>query len=192
VTRRFRLLGQFILEVFLHARIGQGFIHRIRKPLSLFHKTRIPALLILFVRSIESFEVPALLGLPPFPGCSRLAGLAGCLSAHGSSFIGPNEYGFETAVTVLSFALLGGIGTPLGPVFAFAVFALAACSGGGSTVPTRALRGLDRIVDGRRHQLVGKFKGRAAAFLNESSVNERLDCVSALGFGPTCRTACDI
>ena len=41
---------------------------------------------------------------------------AGCLSAHLSSFIGPNEYGFEMATTILSYALLGGIGTPLGPV----------------------------------------------------------------------------
>jgi branched-chain amino acid transport system permease protein len=47
---------------------------------------------------------------------AMLAGLAGCLSAHASSFIGPNEYGFEPAVTILSFALLGGIGTPLAPV----------------------------------------------------------------------------
>ncbi len=45
-----------------------------------------------------------------------LAGLAGCLSAHVSSFIGPNEYGFEPAVTILSFVLLGGIGTPVAPV----------------------------------------------------------------------------
>ncbi len=45
-----------------------------------------------------------------------LAGIAGCLSAHQSSFIGPNEYGFEPAVTILSFALLGGIGTPVAPV----------------------------------------------------------------------------
>ena len=45
-----------------------------------------------------------------------LAGLAGALGAHASSFIGPNEYGFEPAVTILSFALLGGIGTPLAPV----------------------------------------------------------------------------
>jgi branched-chain amino acid transport system permease protein len=47
---------------------------------------------------------------------AMLAGLAGCLSAHLSSFIGPNEYGFEEATTILSFALLGGIGTPLGPI----------------------------------------------------------------------------
>ena len=45
-----------------------------------------------------------------------LAGVAGCLSAHVSSFIGPNEYGFEPAVTILSYVLLGGIGTPLAPV----------------------------------------------------------------------------
>ena len=47
---------------------------------------------------------------------AALAGLAGCLSAHVSSFIGPNEYGFEPAVTILSFALLGGIANPVAPV----------------------------------------------------------------------------
>ncbi len=47
---------------------------------------------------------------------AALAGIAGALSAHASSFIGPNEYGFEPAVTILSYALLGGIGTPLAPV----------------------------------------------------------------------------
>ena len=47
---------------------------------------------------------------------AALAGLAGCLSAHVSSFIGPNEYGFEPAVSILSYALLGGIGTPFAPV----------------------------------------------------------------------------
>ena len=47
---------------------------------------------------------------------AALAGLAGCLSAHVSSFIGPNEYAFEPAVTILSYVLLGGIGTPVAPV----------------------------------------------------------------------------
>lgn len=47
---------------------------------------------------------------------AMLAGVAGALSAHVSSFIGPNEYGFEPAVTILSFVLLGGIGTPFAPV----------------------------------------------------------------------------
>lgn len=45
-----------------------------------------------------------------------LAGVAGCLGAHSTSFIGPNDYGFETAVTILSYALLGGIGSPFGAV----------------------------------------------------------------------------
>lgn len=55
---------------------------------------------------------------------AMLAGLAGCLSAHLSSFIGPNEYGFEEATTILSFALLGGISTPLGPVIGAALLTL--------------------------------------------------------------------
>ena len=45
-----------------------------------------------------------------------LAGLAGALDAHSTDFIGPNQYGFEPAVTILSYALLGGISTPFGPV----------------------------------------------------------------------------
>jgi branched-chain amino acid transport system permease protein len=47
---------------------------------------------------------------------AALAGLAGALSAHATDFIGPNEYGFEPAVSILSFALLGGIGSPFAPV----------------------------------------------------------------------------
>src|ERR1035437_6613024 len=47
---------------------------------------------------------------------AMLAGVAGALDAHVSSFIGPNEYGFEPAVTILSFVLLDGIGTPFAPV----------------------------------------------------------------------------
>jgi branched-chain amino acid transport system permease protein len=45
-----------------------------------------------------------------------LAGLAGALSSHATDFIGPNDFGFEPAVTILSFALLGGIGSPFAPV----------------------------------------------------------------------------
>jgi branched-chain amino acid transport system permease protein len=55
---------------------------------------------------------------------AMMAELAGCLSAHVSSFIGPNEYGFETATTILSYALLGGIGMPLGPVVGAAILTL--------------------------------------------------------------------
>jgi branched-chain amino acid transport system permease protein len=53
-----------------------------------------------------------------------LAGLAGALSADVSSFIGPNEYGFDQAVTILSFALLGGIGSPFGPVLGAVILTL--------------------------------------------------------------------
>ncbi len=53
-----------------------------------------------------------------------LAGLAGALGADRTGFIGPNEYGFEPAVAILSFALLGGIESPLGPVLGAAVLTL--------------------------------------------------------------------
>ena len=56
---------------------------------------------------------------------SALAGLAGALNAHFSSFISPGEFGFEAAVTILSYAILGGVTTPLGPVLgAFVLTAL--------------------------------------------------------------------
>ena len=55
---------------------------------------------------------------------AALAGWAGALSAHSTSLIGPNEYGFEPAVTILSFALLGGIGTPVAPVVGAAILTL--------------------------------------------------------------------
>jgi branched-chain amino acid transport system permease protein len=47
---------------------------------------------------------------------AMLAGLAGALNAHVSSFISPGDYGFDAAVTILSYALLGGIGSPFGPL----------------------------------------------------------------------------
>jgi branched-chain amino acid transport system permease protein len=55
---------------------------------------------------------------------AMIAGLAGAFNAHSSSFIGPNDYGFDAAVTILSFALLGGIGSPLGPVLGMAILTL--------------------------------------------------------------------
>ena len=47
---------------------------------------------------------------------AAVAGLAGALNAHYSSFISPNEFGFESAVTILSYAVLGGVTTPWGAV----------------------------------------------------------------------------
>jgi branched-chain amino acid transport system permease protein len=55
---------------------------------------------------------------------AMLAGLAGALNAHVSSFIGPNDYGFDAAVTILSFALLGGIASPFGPVLGAALLTI--------------------------------------------------------------------
>jgi branched-chain amino acid transport system permease protein len=68
--------------------------------------------------NIRAYRMGALLA------SAVLAGIAGALSAHVSSFIGPNEYGFEPAVTILSFALLGGIGTPLAPVLGSTILTL--------------------------------------------------------------------
>jgi branched-chain amino acid transport system permease protein len=55
---------------------------------------------------------------------AMLAGLAGALNAHASSFISPNDYGFDAAVTILSYALLGGIRSPLGPIAGATVLTL--------------------------------------------------------------------
>jgi branched-chain amino acid transport system permease protein len=47
---------------------------------------------------------------------AALAGLGGALNAHFSSFISPGEFGFENAVAILSYAVLGGVASPVGPV----------------------------------------------------------------------------
>jgi branched-chain amino acid transport system permease protein len=45
-----------------------------------------------------------------------LAGLAGALAAHAQYFIAPNLYGFEQAVNILLYAIVGGISSFWGPV----------------------------------------------------------------------------
>lgn len=47
---------------------------------------------------------------------AALAGLAGALSAHMTYFIGPNEFGFDRGVEILTMAILGGVESLLGPV----------------------------------------------------------------------------
>jgi branched-chain amino acid transport system permease protein len=47
---------------------------------------------------------------------AMIAGLAGALNAHLTFFIGPNEYGFDRGVEILTMAILGGINGLLGPV----------------------------------------------------------------------------
>ncbi|MGI6247101.1 MAG: branched-chain amino acid ABC transporter permease [Pseudochelatococcus sp.] len=47
---------------------------------------------------------------------AAIAGLAGALNAHLTFFIGPQEYGFDRGVEILTMAILGGVGSLAGPV----------------------------------------------------------------------------
>lgn len=47
---------------------------------------------------------------------AAIAGLAGALNAHLTFFIGPQEYGFDRGVEILTMAILGGIGSLIGPI----------------------------------------------------------------------------
>jgi branched-chain amino acid transport system permease protein len=55
---------------------------------------------------------------------AMIAGLAGALNAHMTSFISPNDYGFDAAVTILSYALLGGIASPFGCILGAVILTL--------------------------------------------------------------------
>lgn len=55
---------------------------------------------------------------------AAVAGLAGALDAHLTFFIGPNEYGFERAVEILTMTILGGIGGLLGPLLGSSIITL--------------------------------------------------------------------
>ncbi len=52
---------------------------------------------------------------------AAIAGLAGTLNAHLTFFIGPNEYGFDRGVEILTMAILGGINSLTGPVLGSAI-----------------------------------------------------------------------
>jgi len=47
---------------------------------------------------------------------AAIAGLAGVLNAHLTFFIGPQEYGFDRGVEILTMSILGGINSLFGPV----------------------------------------------------------------------------
>ncbi|HEX7387804.1 MAG TPA: branched-chain amino acid ABC transporter permease [Castellaniella sp.] len=66
---------------------------------------------------------------------AAIAGLAGALNAHLTFYIGPNEYGFERAVEILTMTILGGINGLLGPVLGGAII----------TLLPEVLRGLDHF-----------------------------------------------
>ena len=53
-----------------------------------------------------------------------IAGLAGGLNAHLTFFIGPNEYGFDRAVDILTMSILGGINSLTGPVVGAVILTL--------------------------------------------------------------------
>jgi len=55
---------------------------------------------------------------------AAIAGLAGGLDAHLTFFIGPQEYGFDRGVEILTMAILGGIGGLPGPVLGAAILTL--------------------------------------------------------------------
>lgn len=107
----FGLLAIFLLGFFLAARskIGRA-CEAIREDEDAARVTGI---------NVSAYKITAL------AISAALAGLAGALNAHFSSFIGPSEYGFEAAVSILSFAVLGGTTTPFGAVLgAFVLTAL--------------------------------------------------------------------
>ena len=53
-----------------------------------------------------------------------IAGLAGGLNAHLTFFIGPNEFGFDRAVDILTMTILGGINSLTGPVVGAVILTL--------------------------------------------------------------------
>ena len=53
-----------------------------------------------------------------------IAGLAGGLNAHLTFFIGPNEYGFDRAVDILTMTILGGINSLTGPIVGAVILTL--------------------------------------------------------------------
>lgn len=55
---------------------------------------------------------------------AMIAGLAGTLNAHLTFFIGPNEYGFDRGVEILTMAILGGINGLVGPVLGALILTL--------------------------------------------------------------------
>ena len=53
-----------------------------------------------------------------------IAGVAGTLNAHLTFFIGPNEFGFDRGVEILTMAVLGGINSLFGPTLGALILSL--------------------------------------------------------------------
>ena len=55
---------------------------------------------------------------------AAIAGLAGVLDAHLTFFIGPQEFGFDRGVEIITMTILGGINSLFGPVIGAAIITL--------------------------------------------------------------------
>lgn len=55
---------------------------------------------------------------------AAIAGLAGALNAHLTFFIGPNEFGFDRGIEILTMAVLGGINGLVGPILGSTILTL--------------------------------------------------------------------
>lgn len=55
---------------------------------------------------------------------AAIAGIAGALNAHYTFTIGPNNYGFENAVDILTMAVFGGTGNLIGPMIGSTILSL--------------------------------------------------------------------
>lgn len=55
---------------------------------------------------------------------AAIAGVAGALNAHYTFTIGPNNYGFENAVDILTMAVFGGTANLIGPVLGASILSL--------------------------------------------------------------------
>jgi branched-chain amino acid transport system permease protein len=138
--------GEVVRVVFLNLSVTGGPLGLNGVPLrtELWHLLLVLAALILsfsalrdsrFGRAMEAINedetAARVMGIPTtavkvgaFTAGAFIAGVAGGLNAHYTFFVSPREYGFEPAVDILAFAVLGGTRTYWGPVAGAAVLSL--------------------------------------------------------------------
>jgi branched-chain amino acid transport system permease protein len=138
--------GEVVRVVFLNLSITGGPLGLNGVPLrtELWHLLLVLTVLVLFfaalrdsrfgraMEAINEDETAArVMGIPTtavkvgaFTAGAFIAGVAGGLNAHYTFFVSPREYGFEPAVDILAFAVLGGTRTYWGPIAGAAVLSL--------------------------------------------------------------------
>ena len=104
-TQWYHVLGAFVLVLFLLARLRRSKIGRAFEAIK------------------EDETAAGLMGIDvnghkllAFALGAAIAGLAGALNAHLTFFIGPQEFGFDRGVEILTMTVLGGIDGLFGPV----------------------------------------------------------------------------